>query len=187
MIRSHRLFPILLVLLTGLLTVWLDTISRWEPNKRELDPNKPEFIADGVSATRFTPQGQLQERLIASRMWQYPAKSDLFFEQPDLRSYKNGTLSYQAIGETGRYNNNTKQALFDKKVTLIQPPANGKPETRVLTSNMQVDTLKHVARSAAPTQFYYGKSNGSAVGFIYQQQEGILSLLSHAKVTYEKN
>jgi lipopolysaccharide export system protein LptC len=56
MIRSHRLFPILLVLITGLLTVWLDAVSRWQPNKRELDPNKPEVVAENVMATRFDPR-----------------------------------------------------------------------------------------------------------------------------------
>lgn len=186
MIRSHRLFPILLVLITGLLTVWLDAVSRWQPNKRELDPNKPEVVADNVMATRFDPKGMLQEKLIASRMWQYPDRTESYFEAPDLQSYKNGTLAYHAIGESGRYNSKTKQVLFDKKVTLIQPATSAQQETRVLSSNMRIDTVRHIAQSAALTHFYYGKSTGSAVGFIYEQQAGQLQLLSNAKVTYEK-
>jgi lipopolysaccharide export system protein LptC len=186
MIRSHRLFPILLVLITGLLTVWLDAVSRWQPNKRELDPNKPEVVAENVMATRFDPKGMLQEKLIASRMWQYPDRTESYFEAPDLQSYKNGALAYHAIGESGRYNSKTKQVLFDKKVTLIQPAtshAAGNPRTqqqyayRHRTPYRPVCTLTH---------FYYGKSSGSAVGFIYEQQAGQLQLLSNAKVTYEK-
>lgn len=186
MIRSHRLFPILLVLITGLLTVWLDTVSRWEPSKRELDPNKPEVVVDGVVATRYDPKGMLQEKMIASRMWQYPDRTESYFETPDLQSYKNGVLAYHAIGESGRYNSKTRQALFDKKVTLIQPASTAQPETRVVSSNMRIDTVRHVAQSATLTHFYYGKSSGSAVGFIYEQQTGQLQLLSNAKVTYEK-
>ncbi|RMC96842.1 LPS export ABC transporter periplasmic protein LptC [Aquitalea palustris] len=186
MIRSHRLFPILLVLITGLLTVWLDTVSRWEPSKRELDPNKPEVVVDGVVATRYDPKGMLQEKMIASRMWQYPDRTESYFETPDLQSYKNGVLAYHAIGDSGRYNSKTRQALFDKKVTLIQPASATQPETRVVSSNMRIDTVRHIAQAATLTHFYHGKSSGSAVGFIYEQQTGQLQLLSNAKVTYEK-
>ncbi|MBV8680134.1 MAG: LPS export ABC transporter periplasmic protein LptC [Aquitalea sp.] len=186
MIRSHRLFPILLILVTALLTVWLDSVSRWQPSKHELDPNKPEVVADGITATRFDPQGLLQEKMQASRMWQYPDRTESYFETPDLQSYKAGVLSYHAIGDSGRFNNKTKQALFDKNVTLIQPATAAQPETRVVGSNMSIDTVHHIARSDTLTHFYHGKSSGSAVGFIYEQQAGQLQLLSNAKVTYEK-
>lgn len=186
MIRAHRLFPVLLILITGLLTVWLDAVSRWQPDKRELDPNKPEVVADSVIATRYDAKGMLQEKLIATRMWQYPDRTESYFEAPDLQSYKNGSLAYHAIGESGRYNSKTKQVLFDKKVTLIQPATAAQPETRVLSSNMRIDTVRHIAQSETLTHFYYGKSSGSSVGFIYEQQAGLLHLLSNAKATYEK-
>ena len=185
MIRSHRLFPILLVLITGLLTVWLDVVSRWQPSKHELDPNKPEVVAQGVMATRFDPKGMLQDKMIASRMWQYPGKADVYFDQPDMRVYQQGILQYQAVGDSGRYNNKTKQAFFDRKVTLIRPASAQGPETRVLTSAMHVDTQQRIAKSQAPTTIHYGKSVANSVGFVYEQQAGQLNLLSHAKVIYE--
>ncbi|AXT45464.1 MULTISPECIES: LPS export ABC transporter periplasmic protein LptC [Chromobacterium] len=186
LLRSHRLFPLLLVGLTGLLTVWLDQVSRWDSNRRELDPDKPEYVAEHLTATRFDAQGKLNERLIATRMWQYPGKDDAFFENPELYQYQQGALQYQLIGDVGRYNNKTQQAYFDKKATMIQPAAADKPETKVVTSAMHVDTAKKIARSAAPTVFYHGKSHGNSVGFVYQQQTGLLNLLSHTKIIYEK-
>ncbi|RBH47184.1 LPS export ABC transporter periplasmic protein LptC, partial [Pseudomonas sp. MWU13-2860] len=59
LLRSHRLFPLLLVGLTGLLTGWLDQVSRWDSNRRELDPDKPENVAEHLTASRFDPQGKL--------------------------------------------------------------------------------------------------------------------------------
>lgn len=185
LMRSHRVFPVLLIGLTALLTLWLDQISRWEPNKRELDPNKPEFVAENFTATRFSPEGSLQDRLVASRMWQYPGKADVYFDQPDMRVYQQGILQYQAVGDSGRYNNKTKQAFFDRKVTLIRPASAQGPETRVLTSAMHVDTQQRIAKSQAPSTIHYGKSVANSVGFVYEQQAGQLNLLSHAKVIYE--
>lgn len=186
MIKSYRLFPILLVILTGILTLWLDKISRWQPTNRDLDPSKPEFVAEHFVATRFDLQGKLLNQLLATKMWQYPGKPDLFFETPDLRVYQNGILQYQAQGETGRYNHKANLAWFDHKATLHKPADTSGPETTIYSSAMFIDMPKHLVQSPAPTTAHYGNSVASSVGFIYEQQAGIIKLLSKAQITYEK-
>ena len=71
-----------------------------------------------------------------------PGKDDAFFENPELYQYQQGVLQYQLTGDVGRYNNKTQQAYFDKKAVMIQPPMADKPETKVVTSAMHVDTAK---------------------------------------------
>ncbi|MDF0606102.1 LPS export ABC transporter periplasmic protein LptC [Neisseriaceae bacterium TC5R-5] len=182
--RSQRVFPVLLLILTGLLTVWLDQISSWDSTRRDLDPDKPEYVAEQLTATRFDIQGQLNQRLTASRMWQYPGKDDAFFETPELYQYQQGLLEYQLLGEVGRYNRKTQQAYFDKKATVIQIATASVPETKVITSAMHVDISKKIMRSTAPTQFYHGNSRGNSIGFIYQQPVGLLNLLSTTRIVY---
>ncbi|OWY37315.1 LPS export ABC transporter periplasmic protein LptC [Xenophilus sp. AP218F] len=185
-LRSHRLFPVLLVGLTALLTLWLDQISRWDTHKRDLDPDKPEYVAEHLTATRFDAQGKLLDRLIATRMWQYPGKPDAYFEKPDLYQYQAGVLQYRVIGDSGRYNNKTQQAFYDKKVLLIKPADSAQPETRLYTSAMHVDAAKNIASSKAPSVIYHGNSVANSIGFIYQQQLGLLNLLSTSKIVYAK-
>ncbi|UTH74577.1 LPS export ABC transporter periplasmic protein LptC [Chromobacterium sp. IIBBL 290-4] len=186
LLRSHRLFPVLLIGLTAMLTLWLDQISRWDTHKRDLDPDKPEYVAEHITATRYDPQGKLQDRMIADRMWQYPSKPDAFFEHPELFQYQQGVMQYHVIGDSGRYNNKTRQAYFDKKVTLIKPADSKQPETRLQSSAMLVDTAKNVASSQAPSVAYQGKSEAHSIGFVYQQQLGLLNLLSKTKIIYAK-
>ena len=186
LLRSHRLFPVLLIGLTAMLTLWLDQISRWDTRHRELDPDKPEYVAENLVATHFDLQGKIADRLIASRMWQYPSKPDAYFENPDLYQYQQGTLQYHVFGETGRYNNKNQQAFFDKKVTLIKPADSTQPETRLESSVMLVDSAKHVASTKAPSVVYHGKSVAHSIGFVYQQPLGLLNLLSTTKIIYAK-
>lgn len=185
-LRAQRLFPIVLLALTGLLTFWLDQISRWTPETRALDPNKPEFVAEHFTALRYDTTGKVQDQLSAQRMWQYPGKDDLFFDAPTLQVFAAGALQYDVRGQTGRYNNKTRQAFFDRQVTLFKPADAQRPETRVDTSVMYVDLDKRLARSAAPVTIHYGTSVARSVGFTYDQRAGLLKLLSNARVVYAK-
>ncbi|SMF19961.1 LPS export ABC transporter periplasmic protein LptC [Pseudogulbenkiania subflava] len=185
-LRAQRLFPIVLLALTGLLTFWLDQISRWTPETRALDPNKPEFVAEHFTALRYDTTGKVQDQLSAQRMWQYPGKDDLFFDAPALQIFAAGVLQYDVRGQTGRYNNKTRQAFFDRQVTLFKPADAQRPETRVDTSVMYVDLDKRLARSAAPVTIHYGTSVARSVGFTYDQRAGLLKLLSNARVVYAK-
>ncbi|XLM23070.1 LPS export ABC transporter periplasmic protein LptC, partial [Chromobacterium piscinae] len=36
-----------------MLTLWLDQVSRWDTRHRELDPDKPEYVAENLVATRY--------------------------------------------------------------------------------------------------------------------------------------
>ena len=128
LLRSHRLFPLLLVGLTGLLTVWLDQVSRWDSNRRELDPDKPEYVAEHLTATRFDAQGKLNERLIATRMWQYPGKDDAFFENPDQwelwKSERPATMVDEVVRWASPINVFQRTALNDTEVGGV-PVAKG--------------------------------------------------------------
>ncbi|KIA80085.1 hypothetical protein QR66_12360 [Chromobacterium piscinae] len=186
LLRSHRLFPVLLIGLTAMLTLWLDQVSRWDTRHRELDPDKPEYVAEDLIATRYDEHGKMLDKLIASRMWQYPGKPEAFFEKPDLYQYDAGVLQYHVIGETGRYNKKNQQAFFDKKVLLIKPADSKQPETRLQSSAMFVDTGKRYASSQSPSVITQGNSVAHSIGFTYQEPQGLLNLLSTTKIIYAK-
>lgn len=184
-VRPQRLFPLVLVVLMGLTTFWLDQISRWIPGGFRLDPAKPEYVAEKFTATRFNENGMLRDRISAQRMWQYPEKPDMYFQRPHLQVFQEGRMQYDVTGETGRYHSKNRQAWFDDRVVFYKPQ-DEKPETRVLTSRLEVNTATRITRTAAPVEIHYGNSVAHATGLYYDQQAGLLKLLSQVKVVYEK-
>lgn len=185
MIRG-RLFPLALVILTALLTFWLDQITRLSFISRDLDPDKPEFVAEGVKAVRFDAQGRALQRIQAERMWQYPNQHDILFETGQMHQYADGTLTYTVNAETGRYNNKTRIAFFEKQVRMTKQADSEHPAMIMDTTAMTLDTDKGFASSRTPVTMHYGNSVASSIGFTYDNHARLLNMLSNAKVTYEK-
>jgi lipopolysaccharide export system protein LptC len=185
-LRSNRLFPVTLVLLMALVTIWLNQISQLGSFGHDLNPSKPEFVSEQVTATRFDTQGNILQRLTADRLWQYPNRHNLYFDNGDVHVYKLGRLDYRVQGQNGYYNTRTKQAFFDRAAHLTKPAEGTQPDIEVLTSELSVDTVKRYASSPSPTTFHYGKSVGNSVGFNYDYNAGTINLLASARVTYVK-
>lgn len=182
--RTNRLFPVVLVLLMALMTIWLDQVSRLGSFGRDLDPNRPEYVSEKVVATRFDRQGQIQQRLIADRMWQFPKQHDMHFANGQIRAYANGTLDYSIDASTGFYNTRSKQAYFERNVRMFKPATGQEPATTLVSSEMSVDTVRRLASSQRPSTMYYGNSVASSTGFTYDYNAGVVNLLSFAKVIY---
>lgn len=182
--RSYRLFPLALILLLGFLTFFLDQVTQVSVTKKKLDPNTPEYTINNLTATRFDLQGNIQERLKASQMWQYPESDDRYFLQPLAHVYKNGVLQYWVDGKRGQYDRKKQLAYFSNDVIFYTPATEKRPPSRVQTSKLWVDTDKQIATSNQPVNFEYGQSHGTAVGFKYDHNAQQLYLLSQIKATY---
>jgi lipopolysaccharide export system protein LptC len=182
--RANRLFPVVLVVLMALMTLWLDQVSRLDSFGRDLDPDKPEYVSEQVTATRFDKQGKIEQRLIADRLWQYPQQHNLFFDNGFVRVFQQGALDYAVTAETGHYNTQTKQAYFDRHVHMMKPGSTTQPETTLDTTAMSLDSVKRQASSQMPVTIHYGNSTANSTGFNYDYNAGTLNLLSFARVTY---
>lgn len=186
MMRFPRLFPLALVLALGLLTAWLDVLTRYQSGSLGVDRADPDYVAERFVATRFDEAGRLKERMTATRGWEIPKDPDIHFQKPHLELFELGQLQYTIDGDTGRYNKDKATAWFDDKVTLRRQPTPERDAIKIDTSAMTVDTRSSVASSRAPVTFYYQQSVGNAVGFVYDHKAQKLDLLSNVRITYVK-
>ena len=184
--RSYRLFPLALILLLGFLTFFLDQVTQVDVTEKKLDPNKPEYTIHNLTATRFDTAGNIQERLTASQMWQYPESEERYFMKPVAHIYENGVLQYWVDAERGQFDRKKQLAYFSDQVTLHTPATQKRPPIRVQTSKMLVQTDKQIASSNQRVNYEYGLSHGTAVGFKYDRKAQQLYLLSQIKATYVK-
>jgi lipopolysaccharide export system protein LptC len=182
--RANRLFPVVLVVLMGTMTLWLDQISQLGSLSRRLNPDLPEYVSDQVTATRFDPQGRIVQRLVAERLWKYPDNDNVHFSHAYVRQYKDGALDASVTSATGYYNTVSKQAFFDQQVHLRKLATDKQPETTVDTTAMSMDTVRRYASSPMPTTIHYGTSVAHSTGFNYDYNAGQLNLLSFAKAIY---
>jgi lipopolysaccharide export system protein LptC len=175
---------LVIAVLMGVLTIWLDEITRPSPHGKGLRQDKPEYQVESFNSTRYAPDGRISEQLSAASAWKYPGRPEVFARTVDLKDYDQGALAYNVTGESARYNPDTRIVVFELRVDLFQPAGKEKAETRVHTSALTLNTVQHTAVSPAPVRIEYGKSTVSGVGFSYNQHTGILQLFSKAKATY---
>ncbi|WP_434777444.1 LPS export ABC transporter periplasmic protein LptC [Neisseria sp. Ec49-e6-T10] len=180
-----KLFPLGLVLLLFGTSFWLDQVSTLDHSNSSLNPNKPEYIVDGVHAKRFDEQGLLKEDFIASRTWQFPKSDDMFAKNPKVDIFENGIKKYHLVGEVSKYNTQTKVIYFDRQVTMEKMADAEHPEAKIITSALTADTEAQTVQSKNKVDFSYGTSTGSAVGFDYNHKTGLLNLNSRVSAIYE--
>lgn len=184
MTRFHRLFPLALAILMGMLTIWLNEITRPAQHNQVVRNDRPEYEVEGFNAKRYTVTGKVSDQLTAGQAWKFPNNPEVYSKNATLNVYDQGQLSYNVVGKTARYNPQTRIVVFEHQVDLFQPPTAKRQATHARTSAMTVDTEKHTAASQTPVHIEYGKSTASGVGFTYDQRSGVFQLLSHAKATY---
>ncbi len=179
--RSSWLFPLVLAVILGGLSAWLDRISEVTVEETALNPNQPQYQMSGIAGKRFDQQGNLSEILSAEKAWQMPKREEVEFEQPQLKLFRQGQEQYQISSKNARYHTDSRQVNFEHEVVLTKAPSDGHPQGLVKTSSLTVDTRSQNAHTDAQVQFTYGQSTGTADGLTYNHDQGLLNLPSRVK------
>lgn len=177
----NLIFPLTLALILGGLSAWLERISTLDVEEVKLDPAKPQYSMENLSASRFDTSGSLKEYLIARKGWQLPDQENVFLQNADLQTFINGEPQYSVNGLSARYHLKEKKVYFEHDVVLEKTEDNQRPAAIVKTKNLVVDTVAQTAQTNELIEFTYGKSHGSAQGAFYDHKSGKLDLPKQVK------
>lgn len=184
MIKKWRygwMFPLVLAVVLGGLSAWLDRISEITIEETQLNPHEPQYTMKTIIGKRFDEQGLLQEQLTSKQAWQLPNSDEVVFQNPDLQLFKQGEQIYHVQSQEARYNTQSRQVEFENDVLLTKAADANRPAGIVQTSRLTVNTVTEQAFSDAPVNYRYGESHGTAGGFTYDHQQGLLNLPSRVK------
>lgn len=174
-------FPLMLAIILGGLSAWLERVSTVDVEEVKLDPDKPQYWMDNLSGRRFDETGTLKEILTAERGWQLPEQKNVFLQQADLQTFLDGQPQYSVNGALARYHLDEKKVYLEQGVVLEKVADAKRPSATVTTDYLTVDTVAQTAQTDAPIQFVYGKSSGSANGMFYDHKSGKLDLPKNVK------
>ena len=184
MIKKWRygwMFPLVLAVVLGGLSAWLDRISEITIEETQLNPHEPQYTMKTIIGKRFDEQGLLQEQLTSKQAWQLPNSDEVVFQNPDLQLFKQGEQIYHVQSQEARYNTQSRQVEFENDVVLTKAADDNRPAGIVQTSRLTVNTITEQAFSDTPVNYRYGESHGTAGGFTYDHQQGLLNLPSRVK------
>lgn len=179
--RSNWLFPLVLAVVLGGVSFWLDRISDVKTIEIPLNPSEPKYIINTIHGERFDEQGRLNEYIVASSAHQFPQQSVVYIAQPDLTIYADGAPLYYIKAQQGQYHTDSRLIDLIDQVSWYKNARPGDPEAQLDTRILHVDPKTQTVKTDAPVSYQYGLSHGTAQGFEYNKQRGFLNLDSRVR------
>lgn len=149
-------------------------------------PHEPDYyIVDMVRHT-MDKQGELQNVLIADRVYHYPDDDSTELARPRMEIYNDTASPWQVIAERGTVKSNGELVLLHGKVEIWRPDDDGEREFEILTSELRVfPKVQYAETDRAATL----KSRGSVTrtrGFRANFSHNHLELLARVRSRIEK-
>ncbi|AUZ05495.1 LptC-related lipopolysaccharide-assembly protein [Vitreoscilla sp. C1] len=174
-------FPMVLAVLMGGMTFWLNRATDVNVETTLLDLSQPQYVMKDISGLRFDAQGLPVQTLVAKEASMYPNSNDVLLQQPDGQVWQQGQPLYRVSSQEARYADQEEKIFFKQEVVLTKTAVDGGLEGKVSMPTLTVDIPTQMAHTDAEVQYEYGQSHGSAVGFSYDKKNDVLNLQSRVK------
>ena len=185
--RLTRLLPLLLTFLIGVLIWVLNRAADLPLERPVISAQLPDLVAEKAQVRRFDVHGNLVSVLVATEARHVPQDDTMLFERPHLVQTKPGVPQMTLIGEQAKTINRAADIWLYGSVEMRRAPDGKYPELVIRTRDMHVNTDTQVARSSALVTAEMGANRARAVGFVADNRNETLQLLSQVSMTYVPN
>ena len=187
--RPVILFPLALLAVLALLTLWIDrSVQAPEPKPDGSTRHDPDYILTNFVTTKTDANGEIRSILRATEMRHFPDDDTTELKAPDLVQFgvadapdtsitaKRGWVS--SDGETVKFMDDVKvvrEAFGDRgEMTLLTEYLHVTPDTGIATTD------RPVVIKQAPKTVIHG------TGMIYNKKKQTMTLLKDVRVHYER-
>jgi len=130
----------------ALVTVLLSAASFWlwraltedETTIRTVGPHEPDYYLVDMVRHSMNEQGELENVLIADRVYHYPDDDSTELARPRMEIYNDTASPWQVVAERGTIKSGTELVLLHGKVEIWRLDDAGEREFEILTSELRV-------------------------------------------------
>lgn len=186
--RPTILFPLALLALLALLTLWIDrTVQAPEPKAPGVDRHDPDYFLNNFVTSKTDVNGSLKYMLAAVKMTHYPDNDSTVLERPRFTQYGINKPETQIEGTHGLVSSNGEIVEFMDNVKVVRQAFQDRGEMVVLTDYMKVFPKQDLATTDRPVVITQApKTVIHATGMIYDKKTQTVTLLKKVKAHYEK-
>ena len=181
-------FPLALLALMALITIWIDRNVQAPQAKHDgSSRHDPDYKLNNFSTTKTDADGNLRYVLSATEMVHYPDDDSTELQRPRFTQYTVGKPYTQIQGQRGFVSSKGDNVYIMDNVKVVRQAFEGRGEMTVLTEYLHVipdddlaTTDRPVVITQAPKTIIYG------TGMIFNKKARTLKLLSRVRVHYER-
>jgi len=186
--RPTILFPLALLALLALLTLWID-YSVKAPEQKTAGNNRhdADYVLNNFVTSKTDANGNLKYILAAVTMKHYPDDDSTSLERPKFTQYGVGKPYTQIEGQRGIISGNGDTVEFMDNVKIVRQAFEGKGEMTMLTDYLEIHPKTDIARTDRPVVITQApKTVIHATGMVFDKKQQTITLLKRVKVHYER-
>lgn len=185
------LFPLVIMLLLAMLTLWLSrTTGLGSVGQESAANNEPDYIVERFSLTRFTESGVPRYVLSADKLVHLPQDDTSLLTRPFLRQFHEGKPEVRMRAKRALVTAGGEVAHLHEEVEVLRPgePAHGTreatPDTRVTTTYLRVLPDADRADTPEPVRIEQGESVLTGVGMDFDDRYQRVRLRSRVQASF---
>ena len=93
------------------------------PTPRDVSNLDPDYIVDGLSASKMDAQGRLTHTLRAQKMTHYPDEDLTVLIEPRFVAYAEGEPPVTVTSRQARMSGNGENVYFEREVRVVRAPS----------------------------------------------------------------
>ena len=177
-------FPILLMAFLAGLTYWLDQVVQMpSATNNPLLRHDPDYIVDGLVATRLGLNGQIKNTLRSNRLTHFPDEDVTVLENLHLINY-DAASPMTITAKKGLLSSNAGDIYFQESVRLVRAPYANKSELVIDTHYLHVMPDDHEVSTNQPVVITDDNMRIQASSMQMNTEMQSLRLGPAVKVTY---
>lgn len=183
--RFPAWFPLLLLAAIAALTFWLDSFVQPPARTPAATAREdPDYIVDGLTATRLAVDGSIKHTLKAAKMIHYPLDDVTHLESPVFVSHAAARSPVTVTARRGVVSSEGETVHFHDDVRVRRAPYADRTELVVRTEYLLVVPDQNIARTDREVTIADAHTTVTAVGLELNSENRTLKLLSRVRGTY---
>lgn len=186
--RPTILFPLALLALLALLTLWIERSV--QPPEKKLDGSTrhdPDYILNSFTTTRTDINGNLKYVLSAEEMKHYPDDDTTELRKPHFTQFSVEKPYTKVESDRGFVSSDGENVQFLGNVKVVRQAFKDRGEMTVTTDFLDVVPDKELATTDRPVTIHQAPDTViHAVGMIYDKKQKTVQLKSRVRAHYVK-
>ncbi|OAM51782.1 LPS export ABC transporter periplasmic protein LptC [Methylovorus sp. MM2] len=186
--RSTILFPLALLALLALLTLWIDRSV--QPPEKKPDGNSrhdPDYILHDFVTSKTDINGKLQYMLAATEMKHYPDDDSTSLIRPRFTQYATDKPYTQIEAQRGTVSSDGEVVEFMDKVKVVRQAFKDRGEMTVFTEYLKVFPKTDIATTDKPILITQAPNTViHANAMVYDKKRKVINLSQKVRVHYER-
>ena len=187
--RPVILFPLALLAVLALLTLWIDrSVQPPVPKPDGSTRHDPDYIVTNFGTTKTDVNGDIRSVVRAKEMRHFPDDDTTELVAPDLLQYGIGDGPNTSItAKRGWVSSNGENVKFTDDVKVVREAFADRGEMTLLTEYLDVVPDTEIATTDRPVVIKQApKTVIHGTGMIYNKKKQTMTLLKNVRVHYER-